>query len=321
LHARLLCTILTSCALSDLAVRLQTVTNSSSHHKQNMETGLPLALQAMNRINSDTTNYKMTRVDCGEPEKIPMRNKKTPMMMMMRRRPNTNNKSRKRVRFHKEDDGTKNNNNNNNNGDNTTNKRVVCCRTAPSLFETLSEEICQRLWFQDSEIAAFRSETRSLILYGKQSEDDDFAGLERFSLERSNRKKTAIQLVLLAQRKGNDASFIQAIATECSEWAVTAGVLQGFQDFCQVYDPLTSLLGANDDDDSAGDTSYNDTLFGTNTSSTSSGSSIGEGLKKRKSRDSDSDSASIQNQDQVVCLPAISADLPSLDRRVQQRII
>eukprot|EP00339_Tiarina_fusa_P002205 CAMPEP_0117048652 /NCGR_PEP_ID=MMETSP0472-20121206/33635_1 /TAXON_ID=693140 ORGANISM="Tiarina fusus, Strain LIS" /NCGR_SAMPLE_ID=MMETSP0472 /ASSEMBLY_ACC=CAM_ASM_000603 /LENGTH=311 /DNA_ID=CAMNT_0004761841 /DNA_START=116 /DNA_END=1048 /DNA_ORIENTATION=- len=209
---------------------------------------------------------------------------------------------KRRVRFHKggDDDETLQTTTN-------TTQTKVTIRKFPPLFETLTQDICDRLWFQNSEIAAFRAETRKLILCGKQSPDDELAGLERFNLERSTRKKTAIRLVLLAQLKSKASnsgttpssitggatveSFIQSIASECSEWAVETGVLQGFQDFLQVYDPLTSLLGTNKKEG----TTYNDSLFGGDDDGSGNNIGIMEGImndsnkNKRKSRDLDSE--------------------------------
>ena len=111
------------------------------------------------------------------------------------------------------------------------------------LFETLTEDICKELWFQQSEIANIRTTTRNIILFS-DPKSEDLAGLERFrNFERSQRKKSANRFVLLAQWKGFDSNFIGKISEECSQWAVTEAALQGFRDFCQVYDPLESLLG------------------------------------------------------------------------------
>jgi hypothetical protein len=329
-----------------------------------METkNIPLLafLQTMNRSNIENTsssgNSKMANINRGQHQKIiPTSSLKlaAPMTRPTRKKNGSIEKGttrKRRVRFHKEEeDGgttmTQQQQQHAQDNDSSTQQKMTvttstACRTMliPPLLETLTEEVCNRLWFQNSEIAAFRAETRKLILHGKQSPEDDLAGLERFSLERSTRKKSAIRLVLLAQLKcksilsanvendGNTATttteFIESIASECAEWAVTAGMLQGFQDFLQVYDPLTSLLGANKKEGAT----YNDSLFGNDIN----GFSYGEDIilnNKRKSRDFDTSIAAAatlpQSQMMGLMIPGSSADDLSSSlgggRRVQQRI-
>jgi hypothetical protein len=140
-------------------------------------------------------------------------------------------------------------------------------KAAPSLllFQTLTLETCQELWYQPKEIAVFKAVTRQLILYGKaslpqgrsgQEEEDGMDGLERFNLERSKHKKTSIHCVILAQQQQKGPDFLKIISKKCTRRANDLAVMQGFQDFVQVYDPLESLLGFN-----AAVLNYNDYFF------------------------------------------------------------
>jgi hypothetical protein len=135
---------------------------------------------------------------------------------------------------------------------------TLCQMTcAAPLFSTLTKDNCQELWFQPDEVTAFKQEARNLVLFGKVGVDE-LAGLERFNLERSKSKKAAIQYVLLANQQQKGVEFVRMVSRECSTWATDAALIQGFNDFCQVYDPLASLLG-----DAAGsEKNYNDCLFG-----------------------------------------------------------
>jgi hypothetical protein len=132
---------------------------------------------------------------------------------------------------------------------------------------TLTEEDCEALWYQPKEVAAFKADVRYLIMYyaGSRSssmshaEDDDMRGLERYNLERSTYKKSAIYYVLMAQKKSKgNPKVIRMVSKRCTGWAQELALHQGFEDFCAVYDPLETLLGSDEDDQH---NNYNDSLF------------------------------------------------------------
>jgi hypothetical protein len=148
----------------------------------------------------------------------------------------------------------------------TSSSTSMPAKAAPSLrlFQTLTLETCQELWYQPKEIAVFKAITRQLILYGKATlsqggsgqEEDGLDGLERFNLERSKHKKTSIHCVILAQQQQKGPDFLKIISKKCTRRANDLAVMQGFQDFIQAYDPLESLLGSN-----AAVQNYNDYFF------------------------------------------------------------
>lgn len=123
---------------------------------------------------------------------------------------------------------------------------------------------CEELWYQNKEIDVFKSENRELIIFGKRKDDDELGGLERFTPERSNLKKDAIKYVLIAQMQKRGFDFIREVARRCSARAVDTALVQGFKDFCEVYDPLASLFGGNMMSDSPsrlGNENYNESFF------------------------------------------------------------
>jgi hypothetical protein len=127
-------------------------------------------------------------------------------------------------------------------------------QSAASLPSALTPEICRELWYQPDEINDFKKETRSLVLDGNAKDGDALCGLERFSFERASYKRRVIRYVLLAQTKQKGAEFIRNIAEQLTAWARDIAEAQGFADFCQVYDPLESLLGSSCEN-------YNDCFF------------------------------------------------------------
>jgi hypothetical protein len=130
---------------------------------------------------------------------------------------------------------------------------------------TLTEEDCEALWYQPEEVAAFKAGIRYLVLHyaGSRSsmshgDDVEMRGLERYSLERSTYKKSAIYYVLMAQKKSKgNPKVIRTVSKRCTGWAQELALHQGFEDFCAVYDPLETLLGSEGDQHS----NYNDSLF------------------------------------------------------------
>lgn len=140
---------------------------------------------------------------------------------------------------------------NGNNNENSNERNPKCSIIFhPPLFTAL--------WYQRAEISAFKSDARNVILLGATRGDvcfeEELSGLERFNLQRSLGKKAAIQYVLLAQKKNKGPEFIRLVYEKCNAWAMEFAVDQGFKDFCQVYDPLESLLGSSCEN-------YNDCLF------------------------------------------------------------
>ena len=63
--------------------------------------------------------------------------------------------------------------------------------------------------------------------------------------------------VNLPATRRKEAEFLRIVSKKLTAWARDAAVSQGFADFCQVYDPLESLLGDSCEN-------YNDSFFNEN---------------------------------------------------------
>lgn len=121
----------------------------------------------------------------------------------------------------------------------------------------LTPESCRELWYEPHEIDGFKKEARDLVLYGGTGAGDDLCGLERFSFERSKQKRRVLRYVIYMQKQRKEAEFLRIVSKKLTAWARDAAVSQGFADFCQVYDPLESLLGDSCEN-------YNDSFFNEN---------------------------------------------------------
>ena len=147
----------------------------------------------------------------------------------------------------------------------TESKQNKATRTHKELPAGLTLATCEELWYQNKEIDVFKSETRELIIFGKRKDDDELGGLERFTLERSTLKKNAIKYVLFAQMQKQGSGFIREVSRRFSACAVDTALIQGFKDFCEVYDPLASLFGGNimcSTPSRSGSENYNESFFG-----------------------------------------------------------
>lgn len=104
------------------------------------------------------------------------------------------------------------------------------------------KERSRKLWYSQSEIMIFKLKAKAEILKGKQTSEDT-SGFERFDATRSKYKKSALHYVLMSQKVKRDPDFQRYISLRCTSWAKLLALNQGFEDFCKVYDPLSSLFG------------------------------------------------------------------------------
>ena len=106
------------------------------------------------------------------------------------------------------------------------------------LFTELTIKVCRELWYQPEELAAFKQDTRNILLAWHTADDggDDRTGLDRYTRDRSEAKRLAIEYILIAQReKGATADYISLVSQNCTARAQENAFLQGFKDHCQVY--------------------------------------------------------------------------------------
>ena len=153
--------------------------------------------------------------------------------------------------------------------DETNNKSDAEVSVSPPLASELPDyrSIQDDLWYRSEEIAAFKRDARNIVAFRKKiakKDEDDVYGLGRYSLERAKHKRRIIHCILVvASRIGlkNESGaeeFLRAVSERLSERARKEAQTQGFFDFCEVYDPLESLLG---DDGKGEENSYNDYFF------------------------------------------------------------
>jgi len=148
----------------------------------------------------------------------------------------------------------------------------------------LTEEHCNELWYQKSELAAIKQAAKVAIASrgfvegnpnASSDQLDELIGLERFSKQRAVWKKSAIRCVMMAQSQiknlyaGNNTiskeDYIQRISLRCTEWARDAAEKQGFHDYCAVHDPLAALFSDDNDSENENKQNYNEMIFGERT--------------------------------------------------------
>ena len=127
----------------------------------------------------------------------------------------------------------------------------------------LTQDLCNDLWYQNHELNVMKSDTRSLILYGRRTcqqqqdddddddDDDDRTGLERFEMDRHRYKKECIKYVMdvhsiLSKVGDKDADVVLGdAARNSSSWASKVASYQGYQTFVSVYNQEQEPTNAN----------------------------------------------------------------------------
>jgi hypothetical protein len=121
------------------------------------------------------------------------------------------------------------------------------CATAPGplLFEEVKD-----LWYDRSELTAFKSRARKAVSESRKANDLsttttttttslDLRGLEYCTDERQKHKFMAIRCIISASsRRGLQPDQLGSIARKCSAWNQQNAVLQGCHDYCNVYNPV-----------------------------------------------------------------------------------
>jgi hypothetical protein len=136
-------------------------------------------------------------------------------------------------------------------------KIEISDNAAPPLMKELTIETVRQLWYSQGEILTFKQHAKAIVLHRKQTTEDT-SGFERFDITRAKYKKTALHYVLLSQKVQRDPEFQSYISRRCTARAKIIALNQGLEDFCEVYDPLISLLGVSNSGDSYNDYFFND---------------------------------------------------------------
>eukprot|EP00526_Cylindrotheca_closterium_P019042 CAMPEP_0113629664 /NCGR_PEP_ID=MMETSP0017_2-20120614/15403_1 /TAXON_ID=2856 /ORGANISM="Cylindrotheca closterium" /LENGTH=223 /DNA_ID=CAMNT_0000540079 /DNA_START=52 /DNA_END=723 /DNA_ORIENTATION=+ /assembly_acc=CAM_ASM_000147 len=126
---------------------------------------------------------------------------------------------------------------------------------APSPVKEITLDHITNVWYSKGEIRSFKTQAKSLILRGLPSNEETF-GMERYQLERSRTKKNTVKYVVLSQKVKSDPEFQSYISRRNSSTAKEFALDQALENFCEVYDPLSSLLEGGDN--------YNEFFFANN---------------------------------------------------------
>lgn len=115
----------------------------------------------------------------------------------------------------------------------------------PAPMEEITQEHVASVWYSKDEIRSFKSQAKSLIIRGLPSNEESF-GMERYLLERSRSKKSTVNYVVLSQKIKKDPEFQSYTSRNHSATAKEMALHQALENFCEVYDPLSSLLEGGD---------------------------------------------------------------------------
>ena len=116
--------------------------------------------------------------------------------------------------------------------------------TVPSSL-VLTPEMCDELWYQPLELSMMKSHVRRLIR-NPRDDDEDISDLGRYSRERNDTKRRAVQVILAAQQQEKGAVFVQKVSQYFSSPACDVALTQGYVNFCQVYDAGASSIESGD---------------------------------------------------------------------------
>ncbi|CAJ1948565.1 unnamed protein product [Cylindrotheca closterium] len=134
----------------------------------------------------------------------------------------------------------------------TLRQRKVCFsneeNAASSPLKEITNEHVANVWYSKGEIGSFKAQAKYLVLSGLPPKEDTF-GLERYQLERSRQKRATVNYVVLSQKVNRDSEFQSYISRRNSSTSKEAALNQALENFCQVYDPLSSLLEGGDNYD------------------------------------------------------------------------
>ncbi|CAJ1939307.1 unnamed protein product [Cylindrotheca closterium] len=132
--------------------------------------------------------------------------------------------------------------------------------TQSTALQELTSEMINDMWYNRQEFDVIKHQVRSIVwrqqfLNGEtpsssfrknnnHDDTDNISVLQRYGPHRSAYKKLVIRYTLHAQNHSIDPDFLRSVSTQFSARARALAANQGFEDYCEVYDPLDSLLGS-----------------------------------------------------------------------------
>lgn len=114
----------------------------------------------------------------------------------------------------------------------------------PAPHQELTTEMIEDMWYSPQYIDYFKQSAKYMVLNREKLNEEELcmSGLERYLGKRSEYRRSALFYTLQAQRKTRNPEFIRAVSRRCTAWARSIATQQGFEDYCEVYDPLARLL-------------------------------------------------------------------------------
>lgn len=129
----------------------------------------------------------------------------------------------------------------------------------------LTPDMIQELWYSQDDIERMKNEVRCLVCKQRQimntsareatndnSSMSTTSNLQRYGAQRSKYRRDTLQSILNAQNQNRDPEFLRQVSEQCTAWARALAANQGLEDYCEVYDPLDSLIGSAKDSENEG---------------------------------------------------------------------
>ena len=113
------------------------------------------------------------------------------------------------------------------------NKEESMAQGPPPRFEKLNREVCYAHWFQAKELSLIRKIARADA--ANPSPKVDKCGLERYTSERTNEKKMAVQEVVKAQQASKDPHYLKNILRRRSFNSHRLAEYEGQKMFYEAY--------------------------------------------------------------------------------------
>ena len=109
---------------------------------------------------------------------------------------------------------------------------VATVNSSPLAFEELAD-----LWYQQTDLVAFKAQAKSLLKAESIDENESTRGLEYCTIERQRHKALTIRCTLSAHRRGMSADHTAQVARKCTVWSEEVAFVQACHDYCTVYQP------------------------------------------------------------------------------------
>jgi len=115
----------------------------------------------------------------------------------------------------------------------------------PSMFETLTLEDIERLWYCENDMVAAKELTRALLMGTAQEtpevESETGLGLRKYSAERSQYKRSALWHIMAATRDpSKNPEFVRAVSERCSWWSRQVAYGEGLSLHADIYGSSSS---------------------------------------------------------------------------------